>query len=164
MKPYDVNLIADYIIFRLNVEDEIASLINLKLQKLLYYVQGWSLGITNNKFLNCDFEAWVHGPVCRTIFERFKSSKSLYSNITDKDMMHSPDNLEEIEEEDRDFVDYILDNYARFSGAELESMTHKEQPWIEAREGYKPMQACQNLISDETMKEYFGNKWATING
>jgi len=36
MKPYDVNLIADYIIIRLN-SDEKSNLINLKLQKLLYY-------------------------------------------------------------------------------------------------------------------------------
>lgn len=36
MKPYDVNLIADYIIIRLN-SDEKSNLINLKLKRLLYY-------------------------------------------------------------------------------------------------------------------------------
>lgn len=44
MKPYDVNTVADYMIQRLNVDEEI-NLINLKLQKLLYYLQAWSLGI-----------------------------------------------------------------------------------------------------------------------
>ncbi|MDE6741908.1 MAG: DUF4065 domain-containing protein [Muribaculaceae bacterium] len=163
MKPYNADIIADYIITRLNADDGV-SLINLKLQKLLYYVQGWSLGITKEKFLNCDFEAWVHGPVCREIYERFKSSKNLYSYILNDDRIYEEGEFESITKEDRDFVDYILDNYAGFSGAELESMTHKERPWIEARNGCSPMDACQNKISDSTMMEYFGEKWAKIDG
>ena len=68
MKPYDVNVIVDYVILRLNL-DEKASLINLKLQKLLYYLQAWSLGITNERFMDCSFEAWVHGPVSKKVFD-----------------------------------------------------------------------------------------------
>ena len=37
-----INNIADYIILKAKSEDGAASLINLKLQKLLYYVQAWS--------------------------------------------------------------------------------------------------------------------------
>lgn len=40
--------ITDYIILRVKSEDRFASLINLKLQKLLYYVQAWSYGIEHN--------------------------------------------------------------------------------------------------------------------
>lgn len=163
MKPYSPDIIADYIISRINADEE-GSLINLKLQKLLYYVQGWSLGITKQKFIDCDFEAWVHGPVCRQIYERFKASKTLYSYINLEDRRHSDEELYSITDEDRDFIDYILENYAGFSGAELESMTHQERPWIEAREGCAPMQSCQNKISDEVMKEYFGEKWLEIDG
>jgi uncharacterized phage-associated protein len=139
MKHYDINLIADYIILRLNSDEKI-NLINLKLQKLLYYLQAWSLGINEERFLNCSFEAWVHGPVSRELYDRFKSTHSLYSFITVSDIKNeNPESM--IEDSDIEFINFILDNYAGYSGAELESMTHKEIPWIEAREGCLPTQS-----------------------
>lgn len=161
VKPYDVNLIADYIIIRLN-SDEKLNLINLKLQKLLYYVQAWSLGINQERFLKCDFEAWAHGPVSRVLYDRFKCTKNLYSFIYITDIIkEDPETM--ILKEDIDFINFILDNYAGFSGAELESMTHEETPWIEARKGYAPMQTCNNVISEKTMQDYYSERWKEIN-
>lgn len=161
MKPYNVNIVTDYIILRLNA-DEKMNLINLKLQKLLYYLQAWALGINQKRFINTSFEAWVHGPVCRSLYDRFKGTKSLYSFITSDDV---EDNNPEtkIAPEDIDFINFILDNYAGFSGAELETMTHKEEPWIEARKGYAPMAGCNREISDETIQNYYGKRWQQIN-
>ncbi len=68
-----------------------------------------------------------------------------------------------IEPADIEFINYILDNYAGYSGAELESMTHKEDPWMEARNGYAPMQSCNKIISEETMRNYYGERWQKIN-
>ena len=59
--------ITDYIILRVKSEDRFASLINLKLQKLLYYVQAWSYGINKKPMFDGEFEAWIHGPVNREI-------------------------------------------------------------------------------------------------
>lgn len=161
MKPYDVNLVADYMILRLN-SDESVNLINLKLQKLLYYLQAWSLGINHKSFLNCSFEAWVHGPVSRVLYDRFKTTRSLYSFITVSDVVEKHPE-EKIEAVDIEFINYILDNYAGYSGAELESMTHNEKPWIEARIGYAPMQSCNKIISEKTMQNYYGERWQKIN-
>lgn len=161
MKPYDVNIVADYVILSLNADEKI-NLINLKLQKLLYYIQAWSLGINNKKFLDCSFEAWVHGPVSRKLYDRFKSSHSLYSFITVSDVINkNPEN--NIEQADIEFINYILDNYAGFSGAELETMTHNENPWKEARVGYGPMQSCNKIISEDSMQIYYGKRWEAIN-
>lgn len=49
--------ITDYIILRVKSEDRFASLINLKLQKLLYYVQAWSYGINKKPMFDGEFEA-----------------------------------------------------------------------------------------------------------
>ena len=111
-KPYDVNLIADYIIIRLN-SDEKLNLINLKLQKLLYYVQAWSLGINQERFLKCDFEAWAHGPVSRVLYNRFKDTKNLYSFINEADVINKNPETK-ILNDDIDFINFILDNYAGF--------------------------------------------------
>lgn len=161
MKPYNINLIADYVILRLN-SDESINLINLKLQKLLYYLQAWSFGIKKERFLDCYFEAWVHGPVSRELYNRFKGTRSLYSFITKSDVkFQNPEN--DIEKEDIEFINYILDNYAGYSGSELESMTHNERPWQEAREGVMPLQSCTNTISEATMTQYYGERWKAIN-
>ena len=49
--------VAEYILER---EGAIST---MKLQKLLYFAQGWSLAITNEPLFEDDFEAWSSGPV-----------------------------------------------------------------------------------------------------
>ncbi len=160
MKPYNVNDVADYIIMSLN-SDESFPLINLKLQKLVYYVQAWHLGIHGQAFLSGKFEAWVHGPVCRPLYERFKESKSLYSvigvdDVLNKEIQNSFDDI------DKEFMNYILENYARFSGTQLEAMTHNEKPWIEARKNITPMERCENEITKDSMQKFYGEKYKQI--
>lgn len=162
MKPYDVNTIVDYVIMSLN-GDECFSLINLKLQKLIYYIQAWSLGINKQKMMDARFEAWVHGPVCRQLYERLKPTKSLYSTISIEDVQNK-EAMNEIDPEDREFVNYILENFARYSGPQLETMTHKELPWIEARGNAGPMEHCENQISEDTMSSFYGKLYETIPG
>ena len=162
-RPYDANVVADYIILQLTSEEKPSDLINLKLQKLLYYVQGWFLGYQGSRMIDSSFEAWVHGPVCSSVYDRFTSTKSLYSFIS-KDDVKFVDAFDRIEKEDRDFIDYVLMNYAGFSGVELEQKTHDEKPWVETRAGLDPMTACTKEISDALMIEFFGDKWRQIYG
>ena len=124
IKPKNMNSIhdiADYIILRVKSEDENASLINLKLQKLLYYVQAWSYGINKKSMFTGDFEAWIHGPVNREIYNRFNPTKYLYSEINLEDCRNKDVALSV---EDTEFVDFILENYLKYSGAELERLSH----------------------------------------
>ena len=34
-------------------------------------------------------------------------------------------------------------------------LTHSEQPWIEAREGFPPHVKCTNIIPKKRMKEFY---------
>lgn len=154
-----INNITDYIITCIKGEDNKASLSNLKLQKLLYYVQAWSLGINGEVMFDDDFEAWVHGPVNRSIFERFQDTKILYSEIDLEDRINP--NVE-LTEDDEEFVEYILENYGGMSGAALERLTHQEKPWLEARGDLPRYERCTNLISRKTMKEYYGKRWEEL--
>ena len=159
MKPYNINDIADYIIDRLT-SDEPSPLIHLKLQKLLYYIQAWSLGIEGSIMFEGKFQAWVHGPVNRIIYNRFLG-KSLYGFINRDDIQNL---AYSISENDKYFVNYILDNYAGYSGSDLEKMTHQEFPWIEARGNLSPTERCTVEISEDTMKLYYGKRWKELNG
>lgn len=161
MRPYPVNVVADSILLKLNA-DEDCYIVNLKLQKLVYYVQAWNFGKNGDAFMTGDFEAWVHGPVNRELYDRFKDSKSLYSLIGKEDLIDG-DAISKLSDEDSEFIDLILDNYASFNPADLERMTHNETPWQEARKGYGPLDRCTNTISNELMMKYYGERWAKTN-
>ena len=153
-----IHNVADYIIDRLTSDEEM-SLIHLKLQKLLYYVQAWSLGINGHTMFEGKFQAWVHGPVNRDIYERF-ADKSLYGFITRNDIRN---NEVVLSNEDKDFINYILENYAGFSGTQLEHMTHEEFPWQEARRGFSPEARCTREISEHTMLVFYAQRWKELN-
>ncbi len=44
---------------------------NLKLQKLLYYSQGFHLALFNRPLFEEDILAWEHGPVVREVYRRY---------------------------------------------------------------------------------------------
>lgn len=125
----------------------IASMTNKKLQKLCYYAQGWNLGITGEKLFNERIEAWVHGPVCPELYDRYKGYG--YNNI--------PKNEEkkEICPELMELVTQIYRIYGQLDGNQLEVETHKERPWIEARNGNEPWEASHEEITIESMQSFF---------
>jgi uncharacterized phage-associated protein len=46
--------------------DELGEMSTMKLQKLCYYVQAWSLAWDENPLFDEDFQAWAKGP-CKEI-------------------------------------------------------------------------------------------------
>lgn len=158
MRPYPVNIVADSILQKLNA-DEDCYVVNLKLQKLVYYVQAWNFGKNRDAFINGSFEAWIHGPANRELYERFRETKSLYSLIGKEDIINK-DAINVLAPEDSEFVDLILDNYASYNASDLERMTHCEDPWIIARKGLGPLERGTRIITPESMIEYYGKRWA----
>lgn len=144
---------ADYIIVRLT--EARASLTVLKLHKLLYYVQAWHLAFFGKPIFSSGFEAWVHGPVNRSVYDRFAAEKSMYSRITKRDLRPTF-SIDQIATSKRRHIDAVLEVYADFSDTQLEEMTHREKPWKKAREGYESNERCQVLMSNEIMRTYYG--------
>jgi uncharacterized phage-associated protein len=148
-----INDITDYIIFRLN-SDESVELSNLKLQKLLYYTQAWCLAFHGETIFDGKFQAWIHGPVNRDIYDRFKEKKYLYSPIKQEDVLNS-NVVSELPEKVTNHIDNILEAYAPFTATQLEIMTHREDPWVLARKGYLPTQRCEEVIDEKIMEDYY---------
>lgn len=128
----------------------------LKLQKLLYYSQAWHLAFEKKPLFEGKFQAWVHGPVSREIYDRFASSKSLYSSINLDDRNPNFD-LSSLSDDDKNCIDNVLEVYAGYSGTQLEDMTHREKPWIEARKGYPASARCEVEVKEDTMRQYYGS-------
>lgn len=124
----------------------------MKLHKLLYYAQAWHLAIHDSPLFNEDFEAWVHGPVHRGTFERFKEERSLYDKVEDGDYSK---NYSSLSKKTLEHLDNVLEIYGGYSGTQLEQITHRESPWIEARKPFEPWESCSNIISNDLMKTYY---------
>ena len=150
----ELNDVADYIIARVKSEGN-ESLSTLKLQKLMYYCQAWHLAFKGNPLFDGKFQAWIHGPVNRRIYDRFKDTKAMFSEIEIADII-TPEPQKKLSANEIRAIDIVLDTYLKYSDIQLEISTHQEDPWIEARGGLSPTARCENDISEDTMKAYYG--------
>lgn len=114
--------IAKKIVCRTDVEHG-DSMTNLKLQKLLYYMQGFHLSFFGTPFFNEHIEAWTYGPVVPVVFQEFKKYKKRDINPNNYE-----DNLK-LEVEDQQLFDTVYNEYNQFSAVALMRMTHTEGPW-----------------------------------
>lgn len=144
--------VADYIIVKLSVAETPVSF--LKLQKLVYYVQAWHLALKDQPMFNGKFQAWVHGPVSRKLYDRFSGKHMMYDLLDEGDLQQGFE-IESLPLAVRMHVDEILEAYAGFSGSQLEVMTHSEEPWIKARGTLKASQRCENEIDEGIMASYY---------
>lgn len=119
----------------------------LKLQKLLYFAQGFSYAFYDKELFNDDFEAWVHGPVIPSIYHEYKSYE--YNPI---DLNY---NLKEFSNDVIDLLEYIKKNYAKYDAKYLEEITHKEEPWLLSRRGLDPDERSDKTIPKSNIAAYF---------
>jgi uncharacterized phage-associated protein len=122
-------------------------LTNLKLQKFLYYAQAWHLALKDQSLFAEDFQAWVHGPVLPSQYQRFKSCgwhPILVEVERPRLSLHS-----------ETFLNEIVDVFGIETATALEIMTHNELPWQEARQGLAPDQPSTAIIRKESMKEFY---------
>ncbi len=122
----------------------------MKLQKLVYYCQAWSLAWDGKPLFPEEFRAWANGPVCKELYERHRGQfivdESLFANIPDYNF-----DKDEIET-----MDVVLKDYGNKEPQWLSDLTHKERPWKETREGLKPGERGNKVIPKELMQDYYG--------
>lgn len=120
-----------------------------KLQKLCFYSQAWELAWTGTPMFDEDFQAWTNGPVCPELFHAHQGKFS----VTEEDIIGNINNLSD---EQKESIDVVLRDYGNMEPYELRAQTHAENPWINARNGCKEGEPCSNVITKESMGEYYG--------
>jgi uncharacterized phage-associated protein len=119
----------------------------MKLQKLLYYSQGWSLAWDGVPLFDDPIQAWANGPVTYSVFDNHRG-RFLVSAWP----QGNPDALNG---DQRETVNAVLGFYGKFNGQQLSDMTHEERPWTEAR-GDLPVGArSNNQIDLDVMQDFF---------
>lgn len=120
-----------------------------KLQKLCYYAQAWYMALMNKPLVDAEFQAWIHGPVCPALYDKYK-----VHGWIDIEKEEVPDNIRQ-NEEIYEFLKQIYRIYGDLNGNELEMLTHSERPWQNARKGFKPWEPSTNPIRLEDMRDYY---------
>jgi len=132
--------VADYLLTL--QDDESGELIsNLKLQKLLYYAQGYHLALFDKPLFDEQILAWKHGPVVRSIWEKYRDFESRAIPRPDR---YDPRALKK---ETKEFLNEVYQVVGQFSAWKLRNMTHEEAPWKDTRQG--------GVITRKAMKTYF---------
>ncbi|KGR90178.1 hypothetical protein CD30_13085 [Ureibacillus massiliensis 4400831 = CIP 108448 = CCUG 49529] len=129
---------------------------HLKLQKLIYYVDAWHMVFLKEPLIDEDFEAWMHGPVVRNVWNYYKEKSILNAVIPSSEETISLENY--LSEEQIQVINDVLDEYGNKTPYYLECLTHEEKPWLTARIGYAPSDRCEERISKNIMKEYYTEK------
>ena len=131
---------------------------HLKLQKLLYYMEAYHLAYFDASLIDDHFEAWMHGPVSRKVWNHFKKPSAVY-NLVSVPTDRAPGYIRFFERTltptQQELLQDVLKNYGKDSSYQLECQTHNETPWVEARAGVPPTDVCKNDISKDTMKNFY---------
>ncbi|WP_426307764.1 Panacea domain-containing protein [Acidovorax facilis] len=138
----DVSNVARY--FLSLVEEEAGDdLSNLKLQKLLYYAQGFHLALFDRPLFESDIRAWTHGPVVADVYHAYKHYGSSPIPRAEFDM-------ESLSREEQDLLAEVYQVYGQYSAWKLRNMTHDEAPWVAAY-----AQGPDSIISRGAMRDFF---------
>ena len=98
----------------------------MKLLKLVYIANGWSLGLNNQPLFADEVEAWKYGPVVPALYHKIKQ----YRNRSIDRELPEPSGVENIETGDQRLLDRVWNTYGQHSGLTLSSITHKPgTPW-----------------------------------
>jgi uncharacterized phage-associated protein len=119
----------------------------MKLQKLVYYAQAWSLAWTGRALFYEAIEAWQLGPVVRTLYRAHRGMFSIAEIPAG-----NPNSLAGV---DRQIVDAIISHYGRMSPSALSDLTHEELPWRLARGNAAPNERSEGEISRESIAAFY---------
>lgn len=136
-EPFPVEAVANW--FLQKAESEGRTLDPMKLQKLIYFANGWHLTLTGNPLVNEYFEAWQHGPVVPGLYHNLKhfgggpikGRASAYIGATGASGSPTipPDSYIV------PLLERIWQIYGKFSGIQLSNITHRDGgAWQRTRE------------------------------
>jgi len=117
---------------------------NLKLQKLVYYAQGFYLAMMDSPLFNEPIEAWEHGPVCVPLYHEYKNFGSNPIPVPVDVDAYSIFN-----EKTHEILDMVHKYYGQFSAWKLRNLTHADTPWITAYNNGRAE------ITHKSMMDYF---------
>ena len=129
--------------------ERVGTMTTMKLQKLIYYSQAWSLVWDEKPLFEEDIEAWANGPVVRELFDYHRGRYEI------SEMPIGNPRLLNLEQ--RETVDAVLEYYGDKSAQWLIELTHMEDPWKQARKGLPPLERGSRVMSLDAIADYYSS-------
>jgi uncharacterized phage-associated protein len=129
--------------------NKLGSISAMKLQKLVYYCQAWSLVWDERPLFSERIEAWTNGPVVPELFAFHRGQF-----IVDEIPIGNVDNLNSTQKET---IDAVLDFYGDKPAQWLIDLAHSEKPWQNARKGLSETESGNREISIEAIADYYSS-------
>ena len=140
--------VADYFQVQVSMESEYIG--TLKMQKLCYLAQGWSLALRGKALFDDAFEAWALGPLIPSLYRRFRRHR--WHPIP---FRLKSDPLKELDAEEVALLDWVWKAYGHSTAGELKRLTRAQAPWKEAYGNNEPLDPCHEEITQKSMRAYF---------
>ena len=137
----------DVVVYILRKKGKIVA---IKLHKLLYYSQAWSLVWDERPLFPARIEAWANGPVVPSVYRLHRGSYYVESPWPLGDRHN-------LDDDERETIDAVLLKYGGKSSQWLSELTHRERPWIDARRGLGPLDPGDREITQSAMAEYYNS-------
>ena len=126
--------------------DKRGAITTMKLQKLVYYAQAWSLVWDDSPLFSEPIQAWANGPVIPALYFSHQGQYQISS------CEGKPGNLTDSQKET---VDSVLKFYGDKTSQWLSDLTHREEPWLIAREGLSLGERGGKEITLNSLLEYY---------
>lgn len=117
---------------------------HLQLQKILYYINGYFLGVFGEPAFYDDIEAWKYGPVVPYVYDYYRS----YGYLP---LIQREDVQLDYGDKEMRLLEYVIDKKIKLPARELVGATYMEKPWLlhENEIDIKP------IITQDEIKDYF---------
>lgn len=153
MKPLRALDVARYLVYDTAKTGDCIT--NLKLQKVLYYAQGWHLALYDESLYSDQLQAWVRGPVQPGVYGYYRYEQNAGRQAWEPLVPPDDDDVPKLPKRAREHLGEIWEVFGKFTVHELEDMTHAEPPWQNARIDVPPDERSNNVISLDDMRDYF---------
>jgi uncharacterized phage-associated protein len=124
---YEAIDVAAYLIQKAH-DDNVQDMTPLKLQKLLYFAQGWYLAIHKVPLFKDRIFAWEYGPVIDSVYQRYKNGP--VANITPDMSLGNAKNI--TDSRAKKVLNEMWKRYGKETAFALVGMTHVSKPWKDA--------------------------------
>ena len=142
-KSTKIDLAIEYLL------DQCEDITPLALQKALYYIQGFYYAFYKTFLFSEDCQAWVHGPVYRDIYFRYRDYKFdpiEYNNGFDATVFSAAEKA---------VLESVVKHICCYSGKVLEKFTHSETPWLSTRGNLLESELLDKIIDKTDIGDYF---------
>lgn len=111
----------------------------MKIHKLLYFMQRESFAVTGQKAFDGDFEGWKYGPVCRHVRTNYFNGDIIIAT-------------QDISDDLKYLANNVILEYGPLASWKLSELSHKESSWLNSRIGLAPEENGNKKLSISDIK------------